>query len=245
MGQVWTDFPLGNTQNLSQISWNYAPEEIVEPYALTEKRFLKNTILTVTTEDEICAIGIEAPDAGGLGAADVTSVSATYAEVTTPLNYLPRFPGEDLETGVRQMYLGTDCLIFLSTRKSYTIAGQGVCPVTPETAINDFLSNYVTKDFLPAYDNTGTFSIPIDALAQITPIDKTTPKDDKWTWNIAAECLVENPSPSSDNLLTPDGDVSALIPSGMKGIYSNTLTMNKGSDSKATDAWTLQLHYTS
>jgi len=243
MGTVWVDMPLGNDQGLNQITWDYQIDEIVEPVGLTENRFWRSTTLNISTENEVCAIGIEYPNAGGMGAADITDVSLTLQEITTPPNMLPRNPGDDLETGVRQMYVGTDCLIYLATQKSYTIAGQGVPPFTIASAQNDFLSNYATTDFLPAYGST--FSIAIDASAQIGNIQQTTPKDALWTWNLAAECKVENPSPSNANILSPPSDVTDLIPSGMLAIYQNVQSMSKGTDSKATSNWTLECHYTS
>lgn len=244
MGTVWVDMPLGNDQGLNQITWDYQIDEIVEPVGLSENRYWRSTTLNISTENEVCAIGIDYPNAGGMGAADITEVSLTLQEITTPPNYLPRNPGDDLETGVRQMYVGTDCLIYLATQKSYTIAGQGQPPFDPETAQNDFLSNYATADFDPAYDGV-SFSIAIDSTAQIGNIQQTTPKDGLWTWNLAAEAKVENPSPSNTNILSPPSDVSDLVPSGMLVIYQNVQSMSKGTDSKATSNWTLACHYTS
>lgn len=242
MGVVWVDMPLGNDQGLDQITWDYQIEEIVEPVGLTEKRFWKSTVLNISTENTVCAIGIESPNAGGMGAADITEVSLTLQEITTPPNMFPRFPGVDVETGVRLMYTGTACLIFLATQKSYSVAGQGDPPFDPITAQNDFLINYAPSDFAAAY---GSFTIAVDALAQIGNIQQTTPKDAFWTWNLAAEAKVENPSPSTSNILSPPTDVSDLIPSGMVAIQGNVQSMSKGTDSKATSNWTLECHYTS
>lgn len=242
MGVVWVDMPMGNDQGLDQITWDYAIEELVEPVGLSEKRFWKSTILNISTESTVCAIGIEYPNAGGMGAADITEVSLTLQEITTPPNMFPRFPGVDVETGVRLMYTGTACLIYLATQKSYSIAGQGRPPFTIADAQNDFLINYAPSPFVPAY---GTYSIEVDALAQIGNVQQTTPKDALWTWSLSAEAKVENPSPGTANVLTPPSDVSDLIPSGMVAIMGNVQSMSKGTDNKASSNWTLECHYTS
>lgn len=246
MGDIWTDQPLGIEGGLNRADLDWAADELVVEYGLSDRRFLRSTVLTVTTEQEICevsqiSIGLE-PDAGGLGnSGDISEVSATYTEQTTDVNLIPRTPGQDVETGVRLMKAGTTCMIYTATEKRYTVAGNGVPPV-PESALNDYFTNYVTKAFAPAYGVN--FSITIDSTAQISSWRQSTPKDDFLSWNVEAVAMIENPSPSNSNILSPPSEVSDLIPSNVLGIYSQALRMAKGKNNRATSSWTLTLHPT-
>jgi hypothetical protein len=248
MGEVWTDQPLGvaGASGLNRVDLDWGADELVVEYGLGERRYLRGVTLGITTEQEICSvseisIGLE-PDAGGLGnSGDISEVSYTITEQSTDPNMIPVNPGDDVETGVRLMKVGTTCFIFTATEKSYTIAGSGVPPI-PETALNANLSSYVTKAFAPAYGVN--FSITIDSNAQISGWRQSKPKDDFPTWNVEATAMIENPSPSNSNILSPPTEVSNLIPSNMIGIYSQVLRMAKGKNNRATSSWTLTLYPT-
>jgi hypothetical protein len=241
---IWTDMPIGVAAmgGLERVDTDYAGSEIVESWGLAERRFGRSVQVTITAENQICAIGIET-DAGGLGGSgDITEVSATYTERATDPDEVPISPGTDVETGSRLMFMDPDCFIFLSTEKRYTVAGKGVLPV-PLTAQFDYLVNYTSKDFLPAYTNIG-FAIEVDDDAQISNVRKSEPKDNFPTWNLDATAVIENSSPSSSHILAPPAEVSALEPANMLGPYSVAYRMAAGNTARATETWTMTLNYT-
>jgi len=240
MGDIWTDQPLGVEGNLTKVDFSWSADELTLEYELTERRYLRSTQVGITTEQEICAISIEG-NAGGLGGSgDITDVSATYTEQSTDPNYIPLYPGEDVETGKRLMYVGTDCFIFTGVERQYSISGNGRPPI-PESALNDYLSNYVTKPFAPAH---GTFDIAIHDLAQISNLTLSKPDDGVWTWGCEAMYVEPTDSPGNSHLLSPPDEVAVLVPDDVIGPYTNTLTMSKGKNSKATSGWSLTLYPT-
>ena len=235
--------PFGVSGGLEVVNTSWQPDIMAEEVGLTERRYHRATVCEVGTEQQICAIGLEFPDAGGLGAADVTDVSYEIAEVHTDPNMIPINPGVDVETGVRLMKVGTDCFRFTATDRKWTIAGQGVAPIPMDgSAINVLLSTYVTKPFAAAHGTGMEIAIHADAL--IGPHQKGEPKDGFHSWSIEADCIVENASPTSSNILSPPSAVSDLIPANYLAIMSNSQSMSKGKNNRATSAWTLTMHPT-
>lgn len=241
MGVIWTDQPLGVAGGLTRVDYDWSADELVIEYGLAERRYLKSTQLGITTEQEVCAVGL-AENAGGLGGSgDVTEISATSTEQTTDVDMLPRYPGQDVETGTRLMYASDACMIYTAVERQFSLAGNGRPPI-PETALNDYLTNYVTTAFLPAYGTN--FEIEIPTGAQITSWKQSKPEDDLWTWGVDATYLEASTSPGNSNILTPPSEVTDLIPSDMLCVYANTLRMSKGKNSKATSGWTVTAYPT-
>ena len=86
--------------------------------------------------------------------------------------------------------------------------------------------------------------IDSDARIQNGPrISKS--RDNPWEWTIEAGITTANPSPGTSNILSPDSDFTALIPSGMVGVYSETQRIAEGKDSRASETWTATCYYTS
>ena len=239
MGVVWTDQTFGNESDLEKVEMTYAADEMNIEYGLEDRRYLRNTTVTISTESSVCAAGIE-QDAGSLGnSGDITSVDATLTEMTTdPGNAMEaRNPGADIETGVRLLKLG-DCILYVSTEKKYSVAGQGNPPI-PNSALGALLSTYVTKAFAPAH---GTFDIAVDSTATISNIRTNKPKDNVWDWSVEAGCLVANPAPSTSNILSPPAEVTVFIPANHKGVYEQSLRLAKRKNSRPTQSWTLTLY---
>ena len=242
MGETWVGQTYGIPGGLEKLDISYAPEEMTEAWGLGERRYLKYTKLSVSADEEYCAVGIE-KNAGGMGeSGDITSVEGSYEEVYTQPKEIPLYPGDDVETGKPLFYLGSDCLLFTATNVSYTINGNGTCPVA-SSAINDFLTNYVTTPFTPAHGSG--YEITIDAVAQIGNV-KTTAQQSINTWSVEANGVIENPSPSSTNLLTPSAEVLAVVNfADHVQFRKHTVSMSKGKDSKMTSSWSIELFPTS
>ena len=241
MGEIWTGQKYGIPGGLEKLDYSYAPEEMTEPYERGERRYLKYTKISVSADEEYCAVGLE-KEAGGMGGSgDITSVDYSAEEVYTKPTEIPLYAGQDVETGKSLFYIGTACLIFTALNKSYTIAGNGECPV-PTSAVNDFLKNHVSKPFRPAF---GTFEIDVDDIAQIGNI-KYTQQQGIHNWSVEAAGVWENSSPSSSNLLEPSSEVAAVLnfPNHVK-FYKHTVKMQKGKDNKATSSWSVDLYPTS
>lgn len=237
MGTVWTGQTYGIPGGLEKLDFTYSPEEMTEAYGLGENRYLKYNKISVSADEEYCAIGIEKAAGGMGGSGDITGVDANYEEVYTQPKEIPSYPGTAVETGKQLFYVGSDCLIFTATNISYTISGNGECPIA-STDVNDFLSNHVTKPFAPAH---GTFEISIDAIAQIKDI-KIGQSQNIHTWSVDASGVLENPTPSSANILTPSAEVLAVINfANHAKFYKHSVKMAKGKDNKATSSWTIDL----
>ncbi len=238
MGEIWTGQTYGVPGGLEKFDISYAPEEMTEAWGLGERRFLKFTKISVQADEEYCAVGIS-KNSGSLGeSGDVTSVEASYEEVYTEPKQIPLYPGQDVETGKPLFYLGSACLLFTATNVSYSINGNGTCPV-PSSAMNDFLVNYATTPFTPAHD-TGSHEIVVDAIAQIGNV-KATQQQGIHTWTVEANGVIENLSPSSANLLTPSAEVLAVVNfADHMQFRKHTISMSKGKDSKMTSSWSIE-----
>lgn len=241
MGEVWTGQKYGIPSGLDKLDFRYAPEHMTEPYGLGERRYLKYTKISVSADEEYCAVGLEKEAAGMGGSGDISSVDYSAEEVYTKPKEIPLYPGQDVETGKSLFYIGVSCLLFTALNKSYTIAGNGECPV-PTSAVNDFLKNHVSKPFRPA---VGTFEIEVDDIAQISNIQYTQ-QQGIHTWSVEAEGVWENPSPSATNLLEPSAEIAAVLNfSNHAKFYKHTVKMQKGTDNKATSSWSVDLYPTS
>lgn len=237
MEEKWIGQKYGVPGGLEKLDISYAPDEMTEPYGLGEKRFLKFVKISVSADEEFCAVGLEKESGSMGGSGDITSVEYTAEEVYTPPKEAPLYPGEDVETGKPLFYFDMRCLLFTALNKSYSIAGNGECPI-PTTAVNDFLANHVAKPFRPA---AGTYEIAVDPIAQIGNI-KFTKQQGIHTWTVDASGVFENPSPSSANLLEPSEEVLAVLnfENHFKA-YKHTVQMQKGKDNKATSSWSVEL----
>ena len=241
MGEIWTGQKYGIPGGLEKLDISYAPEEMTEEWGLGERRYLKFTKISVSADEEFCSVGL-AKNAGGMGGSgDVSSVEYSAEEVYTQPKEIPTDPGGDVETGKSLFYLGVSCLLFTSLNKSYTISGNGECPVAT-SAINDFLVNHVSESFKPA---SGTFEIAVDPIAQISNV-KYTQQQAIHTWSVEASGVWENPSPSDANLLEPSAEVLAVLnfPNHVQ-FRKHTTQMQKGKDNKATSSWSVELYPTS
>lgn len=238
MGEIWTGQTYGIPGGLEKLSYSYSPEEMTEAYGLGERRYLKYSKVSISADEEYCAIGIQ-KNAGGLsgGSGDITGVDANYEEVYTPPKEIPVTPGGDIETGKQLFYVGTDCLVFTATNLSYTVSGNGACPFA-QADINSFLASHVSEPFRPAH---GTFEIVIDPIAQIKDV-KIDQSQGIHSWSVDASGVLENPSPSSANILTPSAEVLAVcnLTNHVK-FYKHSVKMQKGKDNKATSSWNVDL----
>lgn len=235
--------PLGFAGDFNSIDLDWAHDIMTIPNELVDEEYWRGTTLTISTEQEIClSVGTKA-DSGGMGnSGSIMSVEYGVSEITTEILQKPVSPGVNIAQNTRLMYVDTACLLFTASEKKYTIQGRGECPVPEATGPNALLSSYAST-FETAH---GTYSIAVDSTARIQNgprIAKT--RDNPWEWTIEAGCTIQNPSPSSSNILSPDSTFTALIPSGMVGVYAETQRIAEGKDSRASESWTAVCYYTS